>query len=192
MGQFEYNLCTDPGDEFHLRRPCDGRLLCRSRTGLPGLPRLPAGGRTSILRHPPTDLVQDADLNLYPVSFLCPNGTVFNQEIFVCDWWSVQEMSPITELTPFSLSLGSMWIVKHLPVSTEQQRVPLAAPQEEVAPMAPMQESVRLPLLELTVLAQSATAGALDRGTQVLQDSLKDIYHMGWMWLRKYGHAIAR
>jgi len=24
---------------------------------------------------------------LYPVSFLCPNGTVFNQEIFVCDWW---------------------------------------------------------------------------------------------------------
>jgi len=31
--------------------------------------------------------LQDADLNLYPVSFLCPNGTVFNQEIFVCDWW---------------------------------------------------------------------------------------------------------
>jgi hypothetical protein len=24
---------------------------------------------------------------LFPVSFLCPNGTVFNQEIFVCDWW---------------------------------------------------------------------------------------------------------
>jgi len=24
---------------------------------------------------------------LYPVSFLCPNGTIFNQEIFVCDWW---------------------------------------------------------------------------------------------------------
>ena len=24
---------------------------------------------------------------LYPVSFVCPNGTVFNQEIFVCDWW---------------------------------------------------------------------------------------------------------
>ena len=138
--------------------------------------------------------MQDADLNLYPVSFLCPNGTVFNQEIFVCDWWSVQEMSPITELTPFSLFTGSMWIVKHLPVSTEQQREPLAAPQE-VAPMAPMQESVRLPLLEQTVLAQSATAGALDRGTQVLFEkplSFKDIYHMGWMWLLKCGHAIAR
>ena len=25
--------------------------------------------------------------SLYPVSFLCPNGTIFNQEIFVCDWW---------------------------------------------------------------------------------------------------------
>ena len=35
--------------------------------------------------------LQDADLNLYPVSFLCPNGTIFNQEIFVCDWWSVEE-----------------------------------------------------------------------------------------------------
>jgi len=24
---------------------------------------------------------------LYPVSFLCPNGTIFNQELFNCDWW---------------------------------------------------------------------------------------------------------
>merc|ERR1712095_119149 len=24
---------------------------------------------------------------LYPVSFLCPNGTIFNQEIFTCEWW---------------------------------------------------------------------------------------------------------
>ena len=31
--------------------------------------------------------LQDADASLYPVSFLCPNGTVFNQDIFVCDWW---------------------------------------------------------------------------------------------------------
>lgn len=31
--------------------------------------------------------LQDAELNLYPVSFLCPNGTVFNQGVFVCDWW---------------------------------------------------------------------------------------------------------
>lgn len=31
--------------------------------------------------------LQDSELNLYPVSFLCPNGTVFNQAVFVCDWW---------------------------------------------------------------------------------------------------------
>lgn len=24
---------------------------------------------------------------LYPVSFLCPNGTIFNQQLFNCDWW---------------------------------------------------------------------------------------------------------
>lgn len=24
---------------------------------------------------------------LFPVSFLCPNGTIFNQQIFTCDWW---------------------------------------------------------------------------------------------------------
>ena len=27
------------------------------------------------------------DKSLYPVSFLCPNGTIFNQEVFTCDWW---------------------------------------------------------------------------------------------------------
>merc|ERR1712106_1263659 len=26
-------------------------------------------------------------LTLSTVSFLCPNGTIFNQELFVCDWW---------------------------------------------------------------------------------------------------------
>ena len=24
---------------------------------------------------------------LRPASFLCPNGTLFNQEYFICDWW---------------------------------------------------------------------------------------------------------
>jgi len=28
----------------------------------------------------------DPDL-LSPVSFLCPNGTIFNQQLFNCDWW---------------------------------------------------------------------------------------------------------
>lgn len=24
---------------------------------------------------------------LVSVSFLCPNGTIFNQELFTCEWW---------------------------------------------------------------------------------------------------------
>merc|ERR1719431_1256800 len=24
---------------------------------------------------------------MYPISFLCPNGTIFNQEVFTCEWW---------------------------------------------------------------------------------------------------------
>ena len=33
-------------------------------------------------------LPDQANINtLHPVSFLCPNGTIFNQLIFVCDWW---------------------------------------------------------------------------------------------------------
>ena len=27
------------------------------------------------------------DNNLAIFSFLCPNGTLFNQQYFVCDWW---------------------------------------------------------------------------------------------------------
>lgn len=31
--------------------------------------------------------VQDSEQTLLPISFLCPNGTVFNQELFTCEWW---------------------------------------------------------------------------------------------------------
>ena len=66
------------------------------------------------------------------------------------------------------ISPGSMWTVKQLLVSMEQLRellAPLAPEQEQEARM---QESVLLHLQELTVLAQSAIAGALDREIQVL------------------------
>ena len=33
-------------------------------------------------------LPDPANINtLHPVSFLCPNGTIFNQGVLVCDWW---------------------------------------------------------------------------------------------------------
>ena len=31
--------------------------------------------------------IQDEKNDLSHVSFLCPNGTIFNQELFICDWW---------------------------------------------------------------------------------------------------------
>jgi hypothetical protein len=36
--------------------------------------------------------------SLYPVSFLCPNGTIFSQEIFTCDWWYNVDCSAATGL----------------------------------------------------------------------------------------------
>jgi hypothetical protein len=29
----------------------------------------------------------DGNSGLFKYSFLCPNGTLFNQEYFICDWW---------------------------------------------------------------------------------------------------------
>ena len=29
----------------------------------------------------------DASGHLTSYSFLCPNGTIFNQQYFICDWW---------------------------------------------------------------------------------------------------------
>ena len=29
----------------------------------------------------------DTEGNLITYSFLCPNGTIFNQQYFICDWW---------------------------------------------------------------------------------------------------------
>ena len=30
---------------------------------------------------------EDGNSGLFKYSFLCPNGTLFNQEYFICDWW---------------------------------------------------------------------------------------------------------
>ena len=36
--------------------------------------------------------------DLFPVSFLCPNGTLFNQRLFVCDWWFNVDCEGSTDL----------------------------------------------------------------------------------------------
>ena len=36
---------------------------------------------------------------LYPVNFLCPNGTIFNQQLFNCDWWSVSSCHQASEVS---------------------------------------------------------------------------------------------
>merc|ERR1712037_940138 len=33
------------------------------------------------------------DANLVKYSFLCPNGTLFNQQYFICDWWFNEEVA---------------------------------------------------------------------------------------------------
>ena len=36
------------------------------------------------------------DANLVKYSFLCPNGTLFNQQYFICDWWFNVDCSQVT------------------------------------------------------------------------------------------------
>lgn len=45
---------------------------------------------------------------LYPVSFLCPNGTIFNQELFNCDWWYNVDCAAATGL--YGLAEGAFGV----------------------------------------------------------------------------------
>ena len=40
----------------------------------------------------------DAQGGLTKYSFLCPNGTIFNQEYFICDWWFNVDCSKAEDL----------------------------------------------------------------------------------------------
>ena len=37
------------------------------------------------------------DANLVKYSFLCPNGTLFNQQYFICDWWFNVDCSQVLQ-----------------------------------------------------------------------------------------------
>lgn len=43
--------------------------------------------------------------SLSPVSFLCPNGTIFNQQLFNCDWWFNVDCS--SSLSLYGLAEGA-------------------------------------------------------------------------------------
>ena len=59
----------------------------------------------------------DPSGRLYTYSFLCPNGTVFNQRYFICDWWLLATNCFIN-LTFVGSAGGSMWTVLPLRTST--------------------------------------------------------------------------
>jgi len=40
------------------------------------------------------------DSSLYPTSFLCPNGTIFDQSTYICDWWFNVDCSISESLYP--------------------------------------------------------------------------------------------
>jgi len=48
---------------------------------------------------------------MYPISFLCPNGTVFNQEIFTCEWWFNVDC---TQATSFYSKNNGLFAVRKL------------------------------------------------------------------------------
>ena len=44
------------------------------------------------------------DANLVKYSFLCPNGTLFNQQYFICDWWFNVDCSQVLVLQKYILT----------------------------------------------------------------------------------------
>ena len=103
---------------------------------------------------------------LYPVNFLCPNGTIFNQQLFNCDWWSVSFLSGSKNVTPVFFVSGSMWTARPLRACMGEPRVHLELQEDQEEER--MQALAQLPHLALlmSALVQSPPAGVLDRGTQ--------------------------
>ena len=42
----------------------------------------------------------DGNSGLLKYSFLCPNGTLFNQQYFICDWWFNVDCAQVRQLNP--------------------------------------------------------------------------------------------
>jgi hypothetical protein len=44
-------------------------------------------------------------------SFLCPNGTLFNQQYFICDWWFNVDCSQVTFVVQWMIRFS--YVLKH-------------------------------------------------------------------------------
>lgn len=64
--------------------------------------------------------------NLYPVSFLCPNGTIFNQELFNCDWWFNVDCEASTGL--YGLAEGAFGTAGGADGGSDAGQCPAASP----------------------------------------------------------------
>ena len=49
----------------------------------------------------------DGNGGLTKYSFLCPNGTIFQQQYFVCDWWFNVDCSKVEDLYYLNQEIGS-------------------------------------------------------------------------------------
>ncbi|KAK4326085.1 hypothetical protein Pmani_003340 [Petrolisthes manimaculis] len=55
-------------------------------------------------------------------SFLCPNGTVFNQQYFVCDWWYNFDCTTATQFYGLNANIGVVNAYHHTPTSLTKKR----------------------------------------------------------------------
>merc|ERR1712061_819605 len=66
-------------------------------------------------------------------SFLCPNGTIFNQNYFICDWWFNFDCAEAADL--YSLNGGDEEILDSYGAEEVESRDSYAAPAPTEAPL---------------------------------------------------------
>lgn len=68
-------------------------------------------------------------------SFLCPNGTVFNQMFFVCDWWFNVDCAASDQFFNLNLEIGKV-------PEAEAEEVTDASPESQVEELIPAASNV--------------------------------------------------
>lgn len=108
-------------------------------------------------------------------SFICPNGTVFDQRTFVCNWWSNVDCESSGVFYELNLQIGSTTAPSVSASLSSSSFTPQLAQQAVVAEkprptfglptiqpsnfLAPPREPVVAQPLQLSVIGQSVTTG---------------------------------